>query len=478
MLGFLLLAAALPALHALGSLSPLIASGQDVRAVSKVGPIAGITATSYAGLITTNASANAEAFFWYWPALSGNASAPVLLWLQGGPGSSSLFGAFVEIGPYRVTAAGLPTPNAFSWCNEYNVVFLDNPRGTGYSSADVLCESWECYGADTDSFVRQFLQAYGLEGNDFAYAGESYGGHYVTASAYTTHVNNAAGVAPKVNLKGVAIGNGFVAPLEMSAGYADIIYQAGLLSLPEYAVAQSYVANITSKIQEEDFVGAYYIWDAFLNGDSTPGGAWFTNVTGLTNYFNIAIETPAAFNFFVPFVTSQEVRGALGIGARPYLDGNLQVELALKGDVMYSQKPNLEALLAGGYKVLLYNGALDLICGAPLTERYVPLLAWPGQAGWNASPKAIWHDPSQAGAVSGYSRSYQTLNHVIMRGAGHMAVSVRGGGGLAGSAKLCDSRATTPHTTKHCALPDWQPFDQPARSLDLITRFVEGRAFD
>lgn len=83
----LLLAAALPTLLALPtSLSPLIAAGQDVRAVSKVGPIAGITATSYAGLITTNASANSLAFFWYWPALNGNASAPLLVWSQGGPG--------------------------------------------------------------------------------------------------------------------------------------------------------------------------------------------------------------------------------------------------------------------------------------------------------------------------------------------------------------------------------------------------------
>ncbi len=121
-------------------------------------------------------------------------------------------------------------------------------------------------------------------------------------------------------------------------------------------------------------------------------------------------------------MTSAVVRAALGIGARPYLDGNLQVELALKGDVMYSQKPNLEALLVAGLPVLLYNGALDLICGAPLTERYVPLLQWGGQAQWNASPKVLWHDVDLPGAISGYSRSYANLNHVIMRGAGHMAV--------------------------------------------------------
>jgi hypothetical protein len=250
--------AALASAHAAErtSLSPLIAQGLDVHAPSKVGPIPGVTLDSYAGLITTNASANAEAFFWYWPAASGNASAPVVVWMQGGPGSSSLFGCFAEMGPYRISAAGQPVPNPSAWTQEYNMVFLDNPRGTGYSSADVLCTEWQCYGSDFDAFIRQFLTGYGLLSNDLYITGESYGGHYVPASAYTVHTNNALGVTPLVNLKGIAVGNGFVAPLEMSGGYADIIYQAGLLSLPEYAIAQSYVANITQKIEAEDYVGA------------------------------------------------------------------------------------------------------------------------------------------------------------------------------------------------------------------------------
>ncbi len=404
-----------------GSLSPIIAAGGDVFAPSKVGPIPGITFPSYAGLITTNSSVNADAFFWYWPALNGNASAPLLVWLQGGPGSSSMFGMLVEMGPYRISKDLTPVPNPFTWAQEYSMVFLDNPRGTGFSSADVLCTSWECYGADFDSFIRQFMQGFGLLENDLYITGESYGGHYVPASAFAVHTNNALGVKPAVRLQGVAVGNGFVAPLEMSGGYADIIFQAGLLSLPEYATAQSYVRNITERIAASDYVGAYLVWDAFLNGDSTPGGAWFTNVTGLTNYFNIAIETPPDFGYFAPWLTSQTVRAALGVGTRPFNDGNIAVELALKGDVMFSQKPNLEALLAHGYKVLLYNGALDLICGAPLTERYVPLLDWQGRGGWNASPKVQWKDVDVQGAVSGYSRSFENLNHVIMRGAGHMA---------------------------------------------------------
>jgi len=156
------------------NLSPFISEGADVRPLSLVGPIPGIDFPSYSGLISTNTSVNAEAFFWYWPALNGNSSAPLLVWLQGGPGSSSLFGMLVEMGPYRIDASFNPVLNPDTWTKEYQMVFLDNPRGTGFSSADVLCTNWECYGADFDSFIRQFLKAYNLLGVDLYITGGAY----------------------------------------------------------------------------------------------------------------------------------------------------------------------------------------------------------------------------------------------------------------------------------------------------------------
>ena len=428
-------------------LSAVLAAGGNVFDAAKVGPLPGINATSYSGFFNVNKTANAYHFFWYWPALNGNTSAPVIIWMQGGPGSSSLFACFTEMGPYRLSAQLDPIANPFAWNNEYNLVFLDNPRQTGYSYSDVgtLCTEWTCYGNDFDAFIRQFVVGFELTSNQMYIFAESFGGHYGPASAFTVLQNNAAGVQPLVNLQGVGIGNGFVAPYEMSQGYADIIFNAGLISPPEYMIAQSYVANITRLIENENYVEAYLVWDAFLNGDSTPGGAWFTNTTGITNYFNIATETPPEFGYFSQYVTSQAVRTAIGVGNIPFNDGNLQVELALKGDVMFSQKPRLEAILSAGIQVLIYNGALDLICGAPLTERYVPILDWPGNTGWNVSPKKLWHDIDfpGGGVISGYSRSFQNLNQVIIRGAGHMA-----------------------------------PFDAPSRSLDLVSRFVNRQAFD
>ena len=66
------------------SITAVLARGEDVFAASLVGPIAGITVPSYAGFIEVNATAHANHFYWYWPALNGNTSAPLLVWMQGG----------------------------------------------------------------------------------------------------------------------------------------------------------------------------------------------------------------------------------------------------------------------------------------------------------------------------------------------------------------------------------------------------------
>lgn len=61
----------------------------------------------------------------------------------------------------------------------------------------------------------------------------------------------------------------------------------------------------------------------------------------------------------------------------------------LINDVMYSYKPEL-AVLMDNYKVLLYNGQLDLIVGVPLTETFLPTVQWSGQAAYAAANRTIW----------------------------------------------------------------------------------------
>lgn len=55
---------------------------------------------------------------------------PLVIWLQGGPGGSGTgFGNFEEIGPFNVELKIRES----SWIQHSNLLFIDNPVGTGYS---------------------------------------------------------------------------------------------------------------------------------------------------------------------------------------------------------------------------------------------------------------------------------------------------------------------------------------------------------
>lgn len=72
---------------------------------------------------------------------------PLVIWLNGGPGCSSMLGAYTELGPYfyKYNETGNTTDdkikmvyNEFAWNNNANVMFVDQPVGTGFSSTDSI----------------------------------------------------------------------------------------------------------------------------------------------------------------------------------------------------------------------------------------------------------------------------------------------------------------------------------------------------
>ena len=70
---------------------------------------------------------------------------PLVIWLNGGPGCSSMLGAYTELGPYNYVynAEGNSTDEMFkmvynnhAWNNNANVLYVDQPLGTGFSYTD------------------------------------------------------------------------------------------------------------------------------------------------------------------------------------------------------------------------------------------------------------------------------------------------------------------------------------------------------
>jgi vitellogenic carboxypeptidase-like protein len=168
-------------------------------------------------------------FFWFFPAQNGNASAPVLLWLQGGPGATSLFGLFNEHGPIQVNDDGSLSERSITWNSMYNLLYIDNPVGTGYSftsNDSGYARSQDDVARDLYSALTQFFQIYtDYANNPFIVTGESYAGKYVPSITYKIHVENQnPQVKVRINLAGLSMGNGWTDPYRQYT-YGPLLYQ-------------------------------------------------------------------------------------------------------------------------------------------------------------------------------------------------------------------------------------------------------------
>ncbi|KAI1381072.1 serine carboxypeptidase [Hypoxylon crocopeplum] len=73
-------------------------------------------------------------FFWFFEARNDPENAPLSIWLNGGPGSSSLYGLFTENGPcYVNTDSSSTTLSEWAWNTDVNMLFLDQPTQVGFS---------------------------------------------------------------------------------------------------------------------------------------------------------------------------------------------------------------------------------------------------------------------------------------------------------------------------------------------------------
>jgi carboxypeptidase C (cathepsin A) len=215
-------------------------------------------------------------FWWFFEARSVDPkTAPLTVWINGGPGSSSMIGLFQENGPCRVDSSGKPYNNTHSWSLVSNMLFIDQPTQVGLSYSipipgyvdpqmDYIIQlpSNKCpeYASDdacgTYSYPNQTLTAsttpegapnfwktlQGFMGafpqysrHGFYFTTESYGGHYGPIYNEYFETQNAANIkgAHNISLMGVLIGNGWYDPLIQYQAYYN--YSVSLQSIQDAA---------------------------------------------------------------------------------------------------------------------------------------------------------------------------------------------------------------------------------------------------
>jgi serine carboxypeptidase-like clade 1 len=135
---------------------------------------------------------------------------PVVLWLNGGPGSSSIIGLLQENGPLLMNATGGFMENPWAWTKLANLLILEAPVGVGYSYCEAQTRGKVCQNTDrfTASASRAALQDFfankfpELAKNEFFITGESYAGVYIP-----TLSKELLDHAPEIKLAGIAVGD-------------------------------------------------------------------------------------------------------------------------------------------------------------------------------------------------------------------------------------------------------------------------------
>ncbi len=189
----------------------------------------------YAGHLPVNEQFGDQLFFWFFESQQSPASDPLVVWLSGGPGCSSISAMFDENGPFQLRGEGGDIRlqgNPFSWNARANIIYLDQPVGTGlsYSASNTFAKNQYELNRHFYEFLRQFYKVFPEYANSPLYiTGESYAGHMIPGFAqYILEQNGKAGAVP-INLQGLAIGNGWIDPEGQRRALPDIFYAAGLI---------------------------------------------------------------------------------------------------------------------------------------------------------------------------------------------------------------------------------------------------------
>jgi len=423
-------------------LTPMIESNQSPESIKAAAKVQDETldaiATSYSGYFTVNKKYNSNLFFWYVPAKHPrrDGPTPLILWLQGGPGGSSLFGLFIEHGPFFVPADDLiPVKRDISWADSYNVIYVDQPVGTGFSFTDKdegYATNQVQVAKDLYEALRQFFLVFTeVQQSDFYITGESYAGKYVPAISYKIHKMNQDPANVRINLKGLAIGDGLTDPIHQM-NYGDFLFQTGLVDELDRNTLTGMSKVTKQYIKQGRWGEAAGMFDRMME--------FFYQRTGLNFVYNYLLQKqPDQFNYYPKYLTSVQTRKAIHVGNKTYSDVNEEVYGYLKNDIPKSVKPWLETLLNNDYKVMIYSGQVDVIIAYPQTEEFLANLNWKGANSYRAADRGIWRVGKE---VAGYSREVLNFKQIMVRNSGHIL-----------------------------------PFDQPIWAFDMISRFIEGKPF-
>ncbi|KAK7844958.1 serine carboxypeptidase-like 40 [Quercus suber] len=372
------------------------------------------------GVDTMHKSAGRALYYYFVEAHHSKNPLPLLLWLNGGPGCSSLAGALLELGPFRVHSDGKTLyTNKFSWNYAANVLFLESPAGVGFSYSNTTSD-YDKSGdsrtaADNYVFLVNWLERFSeYKDRDFYISGESYAGHY--------------------------IGNAVINDETDEQGMVDYFGSHAIISDQDVYQIHKYCdfsPNATSQSREcEASYGALEenIIDINVYNIYAPM-CFSSDVTTRPKKASILEFDPCSINYMYVYLNRPDVQEALHANVT-----KLTHDWELCGDTIQVWRdspstiiPLLKEFMSNGIRVWIFSGDIDGRVPVTSTKYSINKMKLP--------VKTAWHPWFLNKEVGGYTQVYEgDLTFATVREAGHQV-----------------------------------PSYQPARALSLIKHFLEGK---
>ncbi|KZV85863.1 serine carboxypeptidase [Exidia glandulosa HHB12029] len=475
----------------------------DSRDQQKVGD-------SYAGHLVVRKTPAYEAgvFYWYFRAEENPDTAPLVVWIQGGPGGSSVEdGLFFEMGPLRVEEKEGLSPerpryilrrNPYTWTRKYNMIFLDQPVGTGFSyvdpptpmiMSDKLHNFWTRHLLNGRTRVQPLSAAQSsklnatfqftdqtqpsssapTEDGDFAHGyaaneagvskdfitfmlafydlfpetknlslhltSESYGGKYVPEIAAAIAKHNDDASSAAQKIP--------LTTLAIGNQWTDPHTQIGVH--PEHFLQIGLIDDVQAGLLSEPIERAR---DAVKREDWVGGlearGDMFQMLsvfTGGINWYDFRLGNKGLpVQHIERYLLQEQTQKTLHAQKKTF-GTDSAVFMSLATDNMKTTLPLFPDLLKR-YKVLLYQGHFDLRDGVVSNSRWIEAIDWDGRVPFKFANRQVW--TSSEGELQGYVTQYANLTRVVLLGCGHLAPADDG-----------------------C----------PAASLEMITRHIDNAKF-
>lgn len=383
------------------------------------------------GYIPTDERGN-DLFYWYFPSRASPSTDPLIVWFTGGPGCSSSLAMLTELGPIVIKPDGQQLPKAESWNNNANLLFIDNPIGTGFSHANT--DDMANTEADVTSAISKFFQTWielepfvSLAQRPIFISGESYAGHYVPFIANGLRKLKDT----RINIKGALVGNGMINSAVQFESYIDysrqhlqqvkLTTEALDLMSPKLKLCQAMMKLSPKPMTDRTFP---YCWKLVKSLVTNP-------VTGVKNFnwYDIRIPCvgPLCYDFQpeTDFMNSPSTLRDLNSDQKWTICNN-QVEAAMvRLDWIADCSSQVTELLENGINFLAFYGDMDWICNWIGGNTWSESLPWSGQIEY----KKTTFQPylSNIGEI----RQYKNFQFIKLYNAGHMVPMDQPGPALA-----------------------------------------------